>query len=147
MEGRGFGFVTFRDASHAQQFLEVRGLSRLRSMLDALLMTDWALVSQQREHVIDSKKVEAKAAVPKNSGSSSTLTRKMFVGGTVSLCLVGNPSVAGLRRFVLTVWAYCRVKSLTRTSGPTSSNLEKSRTAWCALLPASVSLFFASSAL
>ena len=40
MEGRGFGFVTFRDASHAQQFLEVRGLSRLRSMPDALLMTD-----------------------------------------------------------------------------------------------------------
>ena len=25
MEGRGFGFVTYADAQHAQQFLEVRG--------------------------------------------------------------------------------------------------------------------------
>ncbi|EIE22873.1 hypothetical protein COCSUDRAFT_66433 [Coccomyxa subellipsoidea C-169] len=58
MEGRGFGFVTFKDPQNAQQFLE------------------------QREHVIDGKKVEAKAAVPKNSGNSPMLTRKMFVGGT-----------------------------------------------------------------
>ena len=40
---------------------------------------------QQKEHYIDGKKIEAKAAVPKNSGNAPTLTRKMFVGGTVSL--------------------------------------------------------------
>lgn len=35
--------------------------------------------------MIDGKKVEAKAAVPRNSGSGNSLTKKMFVGGTVSL--------------------------------------------------------------
>lgn len=40
---------------------------------------------QQKDHYIDGKKIEAKAAVPKNSGNAPTLTRKMFVGGTVSL--------------------------------------------------------------
>lgn len=39
---------------------------------------------QTRQHVIDGKKVEAKAAVPRNSGSGNSLTKKMFVGGTVS---------------------------------------------------------------
>ncbi|KAK9868052.1 hypothetical protein WJX84_004457 [Apatococcus fuscideae] len=58
MPGRGFGFVTYTDAAAAQAFLE------------------------HREHIIDGKKVEAKAAVPKNSSSGSSLTKKMFVGGT-----------------------------------------------------------------
>lgn len=58
MEGRGFGFVTFKEPASAQQFLETR------------------------EHVLDEKKIEAKAAVPRNSNSGNTLTKKMFVGGT-----------------------------------------------------------------
>lgn len=57
MQDRNFGFVTFVDPKNAQAFLE------------------------QREHVIDGRKIEAKAAVPKTSGTSS-LTKKMFVGGT-----------------------------------------------------------------
>ena len=97
MEGRGFGFVTYRDPQNAQQFLEVQPLSYLsRSVLPcgcacvqvcptsaSTSDAPWCGL-QQREHVIDGKKVEAKAAVPKNSGNSPTLTRKMFVGGTVS---------------------------------------------------------------
>lgn len=58
MEGRGFGFVTFAEPKNSQAFLE------------------------QREHLIDGKKVEAKAAVPRNQGGSSQMTKKMFVGGT-----------------------------------------------------------------
>lgn len=62
MEGRGFAFVTFTDFHSAQQFLG------------------------QRDHEIDRRRIDAKAAVPRNSGSGSQLTRKMFVGGTV--CMV-----------------------------------------------------------
>ncbi|CAD7702233.1 unnamed protein product [Ostreobium quekettii] len=58
MENRGFGFVTFESPSCAQKFLE------------------------HRDHFIMGKGVEAKAAVPKNAGGSSNLTKKMFVGGT-----------------------------------------------------------------
>ena len=49
-------------------------------------MTDTILAVlslQTRQHIIDGKKVEAKAAVPRNSGSGNLLTKKMFVGGTV----------------------------------------------------------------
>ena len=62
MENRGFGFVTFRQAASAQRFLETH------------------------HHEIDAKQIEAKAAVPKHLGGSAQLTRKMFVGGTVSRC-------------------------------------------------------------
>ena len=62
MENRGFGFVTFREAASAQRFLETH------------------------HHEIDAKQIEAKAAVPKHLGGSAQLTRKMFVGGTVSCC-------------------------------------------------------------
>lgn len=61
MDGRGFGFITFLDPKKAQQFLE------------------------QRNHTIDGKSVEAKAAVPKGVGSGSNLTKKLFVGGTGEL--------------------------------------------------------------
>lgn len=61
MEGRGFGFVTFESPLSAQAFLE------------------------QRNHTIDGKSVEAKAAVPKGVGSGSNLTKKLFVGGTGEL--------------------------------------------------------------
>jgi len=61
MDGRGFGFITFLDPEKAQQFLE------------------------QRNHLIDGKSVEAKAAVPKGIGSGSNLTKKLFVGGTGEL--------------------------------------------------------------
>ena len=53
---------------------------------------------QHRHHVIDGKNVEAKAAVPKGTGGSSNLTKKLFIGGTVSkwflsagICAVNYP--------------------------------------------------------
>lgn len=63
MEARGFGFVTYADFRSAQQFLD------------------------QRDHHIEGRRIDAKAAVPRNSGSGSQLTRKMFVGGTVCMPL------------------------------------------------------------
>ena len=46
-------------------------------------LADLCSAMQRRQHIIDGKKVEAKAAVPRNSGSGNSLTKKMFVGGTV----------------------------------------------------------------
>ena len=59
LEGRNFGFVTFGSPQMAQAFLDTR------------------------DHIIDGKKIEAKAAVPKQQGGTGHLTNKMFVGGTV----------------------------------------------------------------
>lgn len=52
---------------------------------------------QQREHIIDGKRVEAKAAVPRNSGSAQAVTKKMFVGGTVrpGAALVASANTRG----------------------------------------------------
>lgn len=38
MEGRGFGFVTFQDPTHAQSFLEVRDISRVVELQAASLL-------------------------------------------------------------------------------------------------------------
>ncbi|GAB4824124.1 hypothetical protein N2152v2_011170 [Parachlorella kessleri] len=57
MTGKGYAFVTFQEVPSAQAFLE------------------------HREHFIDGRKVDVKAAVPKDQGGSK-LTKKMFVGGT-----------------------------------------------------------------
>lgn len=56
MEGKGYAFITFGSVASAQAFLE------------------------QREHHIDGRKVDAKAAVPRDQGGNK-LTKKMFVGG------------------------------------------------------------------
>jgi hypothetical protein len=91
MEGRGFGFVTYTDPQCAQAFLEVsqQHPADWTIAVEALHCT-WAQGPtrlgtwvQKKDHELDHKKIEAKAAVPKNAGGSSGLTRKMFVGGTV----------------------------------------------------------------
>lgn len=56
MERKGYGFITFDTPSDAQAFLDCR------------------------EHFIDAKKVEAKAAVPKELGGSK-LSKRLFVAG------------------------------------------------------------------
>lgn len=56
MHGKGYAFVTFAAVPTAQAFLE------------------------HREHYIDGRRVDAKAAVPRDQGGGK-LTRKMFVGG------------------------------------------------------------------
>ncbi|KAL6760390.1 hypothetical protein V8C86DRAFT_3013353 [Haematococcus lacustris] len=71
MEGRGFGFVTFADPAAATSFL------------------------QQKEHSIDNRRVEAKAAVPRQQSepshgpgrgySTPVVSNKVFVGGTGDL--------------------------------------------------------------
>ena len=39
---------------------------------------------QVKEHVVDGKQIEAKAAVARNADGTNSTTKKMFVGGTVS---------------------------------------------------------------
>lgn len=60
MMGKNYGFVTFENPKDAQKFLETR------------------------EHVINGRQVDAKAAVPREQGGSR-LTKKMFVGGAIDI--------------------------------------------------------------
>ena len=88
MEGKGYAFVTFAAVPTAQAFLEVRSQARApchaatSSGLKLLLLNNPARLPllQHREHYIDGRKVDAKAAVPRDQGGGK-LTRKMFVGG------------------------------------------------------------------
>ncbi|GBF94933.1 hypothetical protein Rsub_08176 [Raphidocelis subcapitata] len=61
MEAKNYGFVTFKQPPDAMRFLE------------------------QRDHAICGRRVDAKAAVPKNLGGNTRLTKKLFVGGTKNL--------------------------------------------------------------
>lgn len=64
MDGRGFGFITFKDPDNATSFLS------------------------KRQHEIDEKPVEAKSAVPRSASDpppSRDVSKKLFVGGTGDL--------------------------------------------------------------
>ena len=60
MMGKNYGFVTFENSSDAQKFLDTR------------------------EHVVNGRQIDAKAAVPREQGGSR-LTKKLFVGGAVDI--------------------------------------------------------------
>ena len=93
MEGKGYGFLTFERVSDAQEFLGVRapgfgrwweGCILVRSVghvtgVPRCYMRACAKLAQQHEHDINGKKVEAKAAIPKDQGGSR-LTKKLYVG-------------------------------------------------------------------
>ncbi len=90
----------FRNISNIAKFgcrVQVRRLLVRSSTCKQAWRMHWNVTFQigvqHREHVIDGKKVEAKAAVPKNSSSGSSLTKKMFVGGTVRT-LKSHPSLS-----------------------------------------------------
>ena len=95
---------------------------------------------QQKDHYIDGKKIEAKAAVPKNSNNSPTLTRKMFVGGTVraSSFLCTSACAQSYTLWCLVVvapalirWAVtCRARLEMRSSRSTFHSMVTLRTLW-----------------
>jgi len=58
MPGKKYGFVTFADPETAMTFLDTR------------------------DHVLEGRRIEARAAVPKSQGGGIGMTTKMFVGGT-----------------------------------------------------------------
>lgn len=102
MAGKGYAFVTYAEPTSAQSFLEVRATAAISASGSELIplaarsqncmhTAAWGidlplhhttplLALQQREHFIDGRRVDAKAAVPKDQGGGR-LTKKMFVGG------------------------------------------------------------------
>lgn len=60
MTGKNYGFVTFQNPADAQAFLDIR------------------------DHTINGRHVDAKAAVPRDQGGGR-MTKKMFVGGVVDV--------------------------------------------------------------
>ena len=123
MEGKGYGFLTFERVSDAQEFLGVRAPGAGRWRDGFILVRSWFRVSlsgllklracaklaQQHEHDINGKKVEAKAAIPKDQGGSR-LTKKLYVGllwGRVLfswLALVGAVKAPCVQQALSHVW-------------------------------------------